>query len=379
MNEFLIKPNKQCLTSQVFYLDVLQQVDCYFNQDIDKDIVFDFSDLETINPLVIPNLCCLGLYIKARGIKPKLLVISKINSFNRNVAAFLDYAGFYTINQKWGIFDLVVPSGGYDPGSYKDILIFGFLRDSTKQQIASYLNDRSYNVLYKIIESFPDFDILENNLKITPDEKQAKIEKLILNISEPISQLCFNSIEHGHSFTFATLNYVKYSKKILIAVSDCGEGFLFSLINKQNKIINDKFLSDKIKSVLISLLNMAISDKKNSNLYAIIAGLVYRFFPDKNDSIYGLYSIVRHFLECNGYVRVHSFDTQIILSKKHLNYLNPSSILQLPKILLNSKEYNIRYNTHLVGVHIELEMKVFNEIEEPGEIAEQENNFYDFI
>ena len=120
--------------------------------------------------------------------------------------------------------------------------------------------------------------------------------------------------------------HANYSlKKIYIAVSDIGCGFLGSL--KDCKIDNEK--------------------------EAILEGVYKR----KDSKIYGLFNVIRRVLDYGGKVRIHSNDTQIIFTPRIKNEFIWGRLCKIDSFT----KYNVKNTAYFDGVHIEIEMPLEKE------------------
>ena len=139
----------------------------------------------------------------------------------------------------------------------------------------------------------------------------------------------------------------------MASISDCGIGYLNSLLEKTEKL---KIYSEyELKA-----------KNKHDHLKAIIEA-VFRRFKQKT---YGLSSVIRLINEVNGIVRVHSVNTQVAFTpynnladshenikkyghqteQKYINLLNTTKNIQSSPLKIRS--------SMLAGVHIEFEIPI---------------------
>ena len=111
-------------------------------------------------------------------------------------------------------------------------------------------------------------------------------------------ELVENAKLHGKSFAFTTIQYNYKHERVYVSIADCGKGFITSMNsqltsaepNEENhKVFNDEF-------------------------DAIVHGIYKR-----NNKPYGIYKVIKDTLLNGGTVRIHSMNTQIILTEKLLD------------------------------------------------------------
>lgn len=305
----------QYLSSFEFYNNILMQVRNILVHGGSDEIIFDFSSTSKIEPLTIPNLLCLGFWIKSKSTNSPCIRIPY--TFEADILkSYLNNIGFLDLSTRYEIYHFEeFPYSGID--SRKIDPLCGTLLFNSNDNIDSVIRGISY-----YIDPFSDkylkkFDV--SILRSIYDENQLFKNEM----SQFIFELIVNSQNHGKSFSFTTL-HAKYStKSIYISVSDCGKGFLRSVVDEDNMDVN-------------------------SEMDAIIYGIYKR----NSSKIYGLFNVIRRVLELSGKVRIHSNNTQIIFTERILDaFIN--------KKLTNDSgfhKYNVKHDVLFPGVHIELEI-----------------------
>lgn len=338
MEKYIIEINGN-LTSYVFYNEILSKLhDYYFNNETQKKIIFDYSGVSSIDPLVIPNLLCIGYIIKQTSeYTPEIFIPNNINF--GELKRYLNEINFVNLVETFNLydFDMSVKAGWDKPGMDKlnTTMYFEYpkfnndynpsevdLRDSIDKMV-SYKFNRFFN---KFLSYYNNFNTQTN---------------VLLELSKEIIE---NSIIHGNSFAFATIQYNYHIEKVYLSFSDCGRGFLKSFKFKLNDDVEtsklSKDLNDKIKNI-------------SNELDGISLGIYYRY----NES-YGLYDAIKKVLAKNGIVRIHSNNTQIVLTASNQLELavceNAKDFLEA----LKKKKNNIRNNLKYQGTHIEIELPI---------------------
>lgn len=298
------------LTSYVFYNEVLGKLHNYYIEGKDKQLVFDFSQVKTIDPAVIPNLLCVGhIVTNSTGIAPKIFIPNNISA--GKLKRYLYDIQFITYAQKYGFFsfDDSIWAGMSESNMDKLNTTVFFGKSETEQE--------SWSKIQRYCRRFSNKFLERYNSYITP-------VNLILELSKEIVE---NSKEHGESFCFMTLQYNYSREKVYISYSDCGKGFFNSLKSKELSVENE--------------------------LDAIVNGVYLRY-----EKPYGLYSVIKKTIASGGVVRIHSNKDQLILTQNMTLPFEISNTDSIMKKLLSSDylKNNIRKNLKFSGVHIEIEI-----------------------
>lgn len=136
---------------------------------------------------------------------------------------------------------------------------------------------------------------------------------------EILSELITNGVLHSKSNTFALMFVNKFSSKF--SISDNGIGFEESLKSKNETFIYKPF---ELKQRLDDIKILTINSKILNNLNIIIETLFYSSLKDRRGLFDLMVSVV---LNSNGYFRLHSDNSQIIISNRmHVELLELSKL-----------------------------------------------------
>lgn len=296
------------LSSYEFYNNVVKEVN-YKVRNGNK-IVLDFSKTFRVEPLVIPNLLCLGYFLQDKY-KSRAIIDIPDTSYASGIKNYLEQIDFIKYAYQFGLFDFgTSPYGGgygkeidpicgtqyFDP-EYSDAEIFRGIEESILPFADEYL--------YKFVKM---------------EQKNNEIY-YVNEIAEFLAEIIINCKIHARSFSFTTL-HAKYSTgKIYISVSDMGGGFGSTIDSKSE-----------------------ISEEEEAILYGV--------YKRRESKIYGLYNVIRRVLEFDGKVRIHSNNTQIIFTPRILDDFISGRIYQN----VTFKKYNVKEQLPFDGVHIEIEL-----------------------
>lgn len=290
-------------TSYEFYSNILPQV--VISQE--EELMLDMSFTRRIEPLVIPNLLCLGYEIKKnKRIIPKLLIPdTATGGLIRNYLNEISFTK-YAVEAK--LFEFVQnPYGGLE-GKQIDTICGTLIFNASDSQ------DTIYRGVDMCITPFSEkylsrFQIYDETPYGYMNEITAFLEEILINCKV-----------HAKSFSITTLHANYSAKKIYISVSDVGRGFLST--TEEVYITNEKD--------------------------AILNGVYKR----RKSKIYGLYNVIRRVLEYDGKVRIHSNDTQIIFTKRLLDNFIEERLEQMDSF----EKYNVKQTPQYDGVHVEIEL-----------------------
>lgn len=304
-SEYVFIPER--LTSFEFYNTVLPGID-----RADKGngrIILDFSHIVKIDPLVIPNLLCIGNIVKNRRDNPIVIYIPD-TYYSGKVKGYLYSIGFTEYVDEYGLFEFEGEIWGGLCEEHIDPLCktLYFSSKDSEDDIKQSIDINAKPFADKYISDFESFREFKGEYFYSND------------IVDFLTELVINSKLHAKSISFATLHAKHSTKTIFISVSDCGGGFS-STIGKE----------------------MGARTEEE----AILCGIYKR----DNSKVYGLYNIIKQVTGCGGKVRIHSNDTQLIFTPKVYESF-------LYKKLDNDefKKYNIRKCKQFDGVHVELEI-----------------------
>lgn len=289
-------------SSYEFYSNILSNV--FYNNE--KRIIIDFSSTRIIEPLVVPNLLCLGYIVKHEmEITPELLIPDTFSG--GKLKKYLDQIGFTDRAYDSNLFKFTFDPYGGLMGKNIDPLC------GTKVFNASNTIDDIYRGINMFISPFSEKYLTDFQ---TYDENYRYVNE----ITEFLVEILVNCKVHAKSFSITTLHANYKVKKIYISVSDVGYGF-FNTIDGEG-IENEK--------------------------QAVLKGIYKR----KESKVYGLYNVIRRVLEFNGKIRIHSNDTQIIFTPRLLREFVDGKLCDVPMF----EQYNVKNTPQYDGVHIEIEL-----------------------
>lgn len=338
----------ELFTSYRFYHNLLPKLSRYV-RNLDKDpILFDFSNTRRISSLVIPNLLCVGYIIKTNYQIPATIFVPD-NSASDNIRNFLHNIGFVHLAKNYELF------------TFTDSIDFGNSRRILDPRCQTHefnpnpngKNDESA-IRAEVSRRFsPFFRTLFSNFDpVAQYSEDIQEYRPLTNMVEDVcAQLIFNSIIHGRSFAFMTAEVNHTARKIYISIADCGIGFR-QCINSQIKRSEQPFEN---RGELMS-----------DELEAIINAVFVRA-EDEHNKVYGIYPLIKRILDLDGIVRIHSIDTQLILTSKLRVKLdiatnNRNNVKEIRQSFLTlmrdetSNTYNVYTNMKCGGVHIEIEL-----------------------
>lgn len=309
-----------------------------------EQIVIDMSEVHRIDGNVIPNLILMGKWLERKtGIIPlirlgrtfdagylkKYLFSMKFYDFTRNIYRYEDE------NDKYGGFE------GKDMDKRNVTLHYEFpyneyedlpQNDSSRQR---FRNAIAENVTIRVIHDTKEFLYRYFDM-FNYGPRAEKYNRL----ADILGQIVGNSMSKGISEAYLTVQANYKRNKIIVAASDTGCGMRESMAfnrTEQNTDPKGYFL---------------LNDDPKTEEEAIVEGLCYR----KGSGIYGLYNAVLELIDkWDGIVRIHSNDTQLILTS------NAVEAYKEMRLLSYFNEYNRRNTAMFPGTHIEIEVPMRSE------------------
>lgn len=317
-----------------------------------------FDSNYRIEPISIPLLLSLLEQLSKFYKEPIDLLLYK-NNATKEVLNFLYKSDFF-----WVAGNNKLPS--YPVG--RNILKFeeSFLGDLVKKdprpehRVRSYsLNDDNLNSKLKEFDSEDerrDFLISEyvyivrehfRELLFDNSNTSDKADYYV----ELLSELITNGVLHSKSNTFALMFVNKFSTKF--SISDNGIGFEESLKSKTENFLYKPF---ELKSKIDEIKFLDVNSQILNNLHIIIETLYFSALKDRRGLFDLMISVV---LNSNGYFRLHSDNSQIIISNRMNKELNELNVLRNKlfdfhrEILINSIRDN-RYNDEMISLKKEI-------------------------
>lgn len=356
-NYYIIRfPSK--VTSRFFYKELLPEINKFINSNNGQSLLFDWGMVDIVNALVIPNLLMLGHQIRIICSESvKIFIPTKIKLLN-----YLYEVNFLTYSKRFYIYE------------FFDEYIGDYDMHSTVKRKTYYLENqcsdkeiwRMLGVSNEVIEEayHNDFDVIDQGKGFT--------------IRTSLWEMCKNSVEHGHSFSFLTIQREIGINKVMISAADTGLGIYNSF---KEKILEEEKGKNKIERLhfLSNRRFMDLDNRNDKELFAILEAAFFR----KEDIKYGLWNIIEETLrqDRNGVVRVHSNNVQVIFTNHFLqenfndktfsqmytmqrdkdieNYdkYNSGQFFKLIENIKRTINVNISSNEYR-GVHIEIELKL---------------------
>ena len=319
-----VSDNKS-LTPYKFYEYFLPALkDCLQNKN--KSVIdFDMTSVESVSPLVLPNLLIVGLILKKyyRGIASKIILSSQ----NRDVIRFLYYMRFFRLLDKHSFL------------TYNSNLVGGFTSKKT--------SDLGLILYLPISDLGPEeigHQILSENRDITAFLKHFNDINLANTFYRTVSELAHNCMLHGRSDVFISV-YGGPKMGLQCAISDCGVAYLASLLK------NPEDLRVYKESELRA-------DDERKDFRTIIEAVCRR----SGKRTYGLSSVIKDIANVGGTTRIHSGNTQVVFTTQ--NQFEKYDDIKLADHLWSLAEKSNstqlspvrRRRSRLAGVHIEFEI-----------------------
>lgn len=372
------------LTSYVFYNDVLAQLHNYFSDNIQSRILFDFSRVKSIDALVLPNLLCTGYWIaQHRNAPARIFIPGNLESIP--LRTYLEQTRFVKMAQTYGLFELDEDiSGGLNdavsrPTLNKLELFQNVYKDGPageeKDIDVPKTKERAWEQLKETFVPFVSTFLQKSANTYVQSHKQEIFSDLLSFCKELIE----NALLHGRSFCFLNMQYSSnFGKQIRLSISDCGMGFKQSVNADRSRSQNIVSLQQQIQesagqertrleNEIRRLSNQCYPLRQDDverlaeypHLDTGLEGIVYGLLS-RRAKPYGLYNIHDKIIHrMGGTIRIHSNDTQLILSQR---MWLPLAVCNTPKDLLallrTDEQYaaNVRTNLTFKGVHIEIEV-----------------------
>lgn len=311
------------LTSADFYSVLLKQVNFmkqYHRND--NPIILDFSETIKIEPLVIPNMLCLGKMVMGEtGTRmviriPETLHAEKLKSYMRQIG-FVDLAS--------RVFEFESsPYTGIDEKEIDPLCgSLHFPKDLSKREIINGING--------YVAPFSN-EYLQNYIEYS-DEEDIYVNK----VDHFLYEILDNCRKHGESDSFMTIHARYSDRKIYIAISDLGIGFLNSWNNREKDVADLKVEGELLRG-----------DKPKDEVQAVLCGIYKR----KDSKIYGLYNIIMQTLELEGKIRIHSNNTQLLFTPRLIHQMEKCNILSDKSFF----DWNVKGKIDFKGVHVEMEI-----------------------
>ncbi len=327
-------------TSFDFYNNVLPQLHNFFRQNSGRELVLDFSEVSFISPLVVPNIFTIGYILKKHFGTPVELIVP----WKPKLLSYLNDISFFSIISDYDLFvidDRYV--GGLNTNTvYPGCFCYCFEPDMAYEDVR-YKLKKSINIITDLATSITgvksDGSDLLNNL----------------------TELCYNACLHSDNLAFATiqtnLTDNNRHKKAYLAISDCGNGLYHSL--------SKKYRANEASPVTVSTDEFLSLSEDVRNVYAILESILFR----QQYEVFGIFHVVGNVTATGGVVRIHSNDTQVILTQNSFQrYIDhPVKLAKTLKdklVQVQREDIELRFSPvrkssgKLKGVHIEIEVPI---------------------
>lgn len=329
------------LTPKKFYTVFLKDMQKYFryrsyNTDEPWALHVNLAHCPNIEGTVIPNLLTVGYIVgKKTGMKPTLYIPREGEAKLWN---YLNDIRFMEINENNRVYNVQVSGSSTAEGyGLADYCTTTFLKKGLKEeQISTYLS-RRYSKLFRLHLGNFEYFVMGSSMPTIHT----------INILEVFcKQLCYNSINHGNSFCYTTMQ-VNYRKNLIfISVSDCGLGMYRTFYDK---IVNG------YKPALLTEELVEYEHTAELDFRAIIEGLIYRF----NEEQYGIWSVMTEIMDMEGIIRFHSGKARVIIADLDMEKLLQCQDQQAAALYLYEHlkgEECMQSTPFYQGTHIELEL-----------------------
>jgi hypothetical protein len=341
MDDTYVIKLEEDVTSFSYYNKVLPLLHLYFTEDNrHKRLYFDMSEVNFVNPLVIPNFLILAVILKEHLKEPAELFIP----WKPRLLSYLADIGFLDIVKRYGLFHIDEGYiGGFEANTLRsECKTFVFQHGAEEEDIYGSLSESNA--------------IFRNIYKGSGDAITEKID----NLRRILTEVCKNGCSHSNSMCFATLQTTMSSRisfrKAYVAISDCGIGYYDSICRKILDYGYIPFLLDAEGF-------LSLKQKDERDIVAILEAILFR----RDETIYGMFDVIKRVVSTNGVVRIHSQQTQLVFTQRNfLAYLDNVKLLlddfkfkyeEAINTNLNAKYSNVRKSgSRFKGVHIEIEV-----------------------
>lgn len=334
MNKYYSIDVDEYFSSYKFYNSFLSQLHDYFSSSSHTDkIIINFSNVNKISPLVVPNLLNVGIILRNYFGEPVEVFVP----WNRKLIAYLRDIDFFDLNESLNIFQIDKRfTGGVSlDRSISDIC--GTLLIEKEQGKADiyncYLNRYKAPLLHKL-----------------------NSEDTVNNILYIMAELSHNGAQHSEGSCFVSFQ-LNQMNKFEFSVSDCGIGYKESLFTKERDLIFKNF--DHQNEINLD------------HFISILEAIFYR--KETHEEVYGIYSIFNDVLPLGGVIRVHTHNTQAVFTSHNFKEFleqqpTRATISQIiekftktEKSTKNLKHKPLRVSpVNYKGVHIEIEIPFNN-------------------
>ncbi|GAB3417276.1 hypothetical protein [Niabella aquatica] len=321
-----ILKNNESLTPYVFYTSFLRDVALYIkdNNNIEFKLFengdnFIYESKYRIDPITIPLLLSLMEQLSKFYEEPLKFHLFN-NKATKDSLNFLFKSGFFNIagSNNYSPYGRNILNfdinylGGFgqkDPRPEHRVRCYSLFDNSLKKRLTNYKSEdeqRDFLIseyVYLVREHFQELLFDNDNTYLNSDY-----------YIEILSELITNGVLHSKSNTFALMFVNQFSTKF--SISDNGIGFEESLKLKKEGFL---YKPNELKSSLDELRLLNINDRILHNLNYVVETLFFSSLKDRRGLFDLMVSVV---LNSNGYFRLHSENSQIIISNRMRNELD---------------------------------------------------------
>lgn len=333
------------LSPKTFYGRYLKDLQRFFRElNINPGkrlLCIDLLNCEAIEGNVIPNLFVTGYIIKSHIGEAARLYLQP----GANVSAFLQGINFYNINREQQIFE-IIPDTSEEKERYRlaDYCTTSVFKETLTEEQVAIEFVKKYSKLFQ--------NHLEDFVYLKRDSEENRM--IPINIMEVLcKQICCNSIEHGISPSYVTMQVNHANEVVLISFADYGKGMYLSI---KEKVVKKDYHA-------ISISRESLQRIKNSqtklDILAILESVVYRY-----NSKYGIWFVLQDVMRLRGIVRIHTGKARVSFAGIDVMMLekctSKESAFKALYIYLKSNPDNIQETPNYMGTHIEIEIPLIN-------------------
>jgi len=317
-----------------FYDYIIPQMgDCIRNH-YDKELIFNFIDLEFLSPNIVPNLLNVAdlykRFTNGRAITLQLSWNPKLLSYLYSVHFFYhaDNLNLFRYNREM--------LGGFDSYSTKENcnLIFSGVNSS---------EDEIMRKVEELMRSKAIYRKMEKDYKEDCENLETIFFQLIHNA---------NDVDRGNSNAYGLFQINKYETGSVAYISICdgGGGISYTL--------NRKFQKNKV-------IPFFVKNRNTTTFYYILEALYWRRI-NYSPLIHGLYNVSKLVLRKGGKIGIHSNDMHVLFPKNFRDTFESIARIIERKEELDQESVNTlnafaRRNTltrKYEGVHIDIEIPI---------------------
>jgi len=371
---------KSSVTSKSFYDNILPQLNQYSIKNSNERVKFDFSEITSINPIVLPYIFSVADAIKRVTKKKTIFSLPPYESLE-DISRYLVAIGFYTVSKEMDLFDYEFEPM-YSSTKDRKYSLIDFQRYCSA---FDYKNDdivgsgRFLGKLWSFFLYQDEATTLDETEQTEYNEIFANFKKVGLDvfIAKFKREFNENARDHAYSNAYSFGNYIKSFRKIYLCFSDAGRGLDYGIMRERKASALSNNVSKDKQSVLIFEKSKRFFDDfhLDTNCKQILEALFLRRKLDNVGAERGLYGLLKKLAEYQkqhdkkAIFRIHSDRCRIRISGKQINEVVSETVEKLPndkfvdfifdKFVANCYEENkeIQSTGKFNGFHIECELE----------------------